>query len=362
MLQNRCLITRSWPRGNGWGLHILRGAGPRGRRAHPLPSLPRLGNALQGALSPSPKAKRLRGSIHVNREASPGSAGRPRRSGSSRRWGLPAPRPLSPRRGRRSAPAAAPGKPRPPDPRAAPPAPPAPRHSGSGRSRVAVGGGSRVWHRSRKALFWRSASPLSCRPTCCRRGGKATFSARLFFWAPQACLGGAARGCRALPTDVSGCSDSGRALRLGSVYRCERVWNSRDRRLKEEELEERSSCVGFSFLLAQPSWMVALLSCGHITQRKRLDYFFPWLVFVVIIVQKEPLFSQFAGPHWGSRNMLMKEYRICMPLTVEEVRAATGNAEAVPDRGASLSRRVEVVFVLLSIFSSCGERSRRWFG
>lgn len=55
----------------------------------------------------------------------------------------------------------------------------------------------------------------------------------------------------------------------------------------------------------------------------------------------------------------MKEYRICMPLTVEEVRAAAGNAEAVPDRGVSLSRRVEVVFVLLSIFSSCDERSRR---
>lgn len=81
-------------------------------------------------------------------------------------------------------------------------------------------------------------------------------------------------------------------------------------------------------MLGQPSWMVALLTCGHIVkraQRKRLDYFPPCLVSVVISVQKSPLFSQFAGPH--SRNMLMKEYRICMPLTVEEVRSAL-----VPER------------------------------
>lgn len=63
--------------------------------------------------------------------------------------------------------------------------------------------------------------------------------------------------------------------------------------------------------------------------------------------------TTFLAVRWSAprhRNMLMKEYRICMPLTVEEVSSALGALGAATYPGFSLPRRVELVFVLLNIF------------
>lgn len=50
--------------------------------------------------------------------------------------------------------------------------------------------------------------------------------------------------------------------------------------------------------------------------------------------------------------MLMKEYRICVPLTVEEVSSTAAGGQALTHPGFALPRQVEVVSVLPSGFPS----------
>lgn len=77
----------------------------------------------------------------------------------------------------------------------------------------------------------------------------------------------------------------------GDTYTAPHDWS-----LKEEELEEQSSCAGFfSCRITLPVWMAALLSTVKHVQRKRLDHFFLMLGFYHDNPAKVTTFCQSAG-------------------------------------------------------------------